>query len=203
MADWQNEQTRRTRRPRRLEEVTSSEIGFPIMWVIIGALSGLIIIGLVGLGVVNIIRKQSITPTPSAIPGLAPTQSIAASTPAQQAATPTIPPVVTLEPTATPIPTQTPTPALPTALEIGGYARIVGTEDAGVSVRAGPGTNNARLTVAAENSVILILDGPRADENQAEFVWWFVRVEDGVEGWTVQDFMEPSLPPDSAQQPSN
>jgi hypothetical protein len=26
-------------------------------------------------------------------------------------------------------------------------------------------------------------------------VWWFVRAEDGVEGWTVQDFMEPSLPP--------
>jgi hypothetical protein len=199
MSDWQNQQTRRTRRPRRLEEVTSSEIGFPIIWVIVGVLSGLIIIGLVGLGVVNIVRKQSITPTPSAIPGLAPTQSIVASTPVQPAASPTIPPVVTLEPTATPIPTQTPPPTPPTTLEVGGYAKITGTEGAGVSVRAGPGTNNARLTVAAENSVIPVLDGPRADENQQEFVWWFVRAEDGTEGWVVQDFMEPSLPPTPAQ----
>jgi hypothetical protein len=199
MSDWQNQPTRRTRRPRRLEEVTSTEIGFPVAWVLIGALSGLIIIGLVGLGVVNIIRKQSITPTPSAIPGLSPTEQIASGSTPQQA-TPTIPPVVTLEPTATPIPTDTPTPAPPTALEIGGYAKIIGTEGAGVSVRAGPGTNNARLTIAAEESLVLILDGPRPDENLDEFVWWFVRTEDDIEGWTVQDFMEPSLPPDSAQQ---
>lgn len=194
MADWQNMKTRQTRRPRRLEEVNSAEIGFPLAWVLIGALSGLIIIGLVGLGVVNIVRKQAITPTPSAIPGLAPTQPIAESTP-QQAATPTIPPVVTLEPTATPIPTDTPTPAAPTALEPGVYGKVINTEGAGLSVRAGPGTNNARIGIAPESSLVLILDGPRADENLQEFVWWFVRVEDGVEGWVVQDFLEPSFPP--------
>lgn len=195
MADWQNMKTRQTRRPRRLEEVNSAEIGFPVAWVLIGALSGLIIIGLVGLGVVNIVRKQAITPTPSAIPGLAPTQPIAESTTQQQAATPTIPPVVTLEPTATPIPTDTPTPAAPTALEPGVYGKVINTEGADLSVRAGPGTNNARIGIAPESSLVLILDGPRADENLQEFVWWFVRVEDGTEGWVVQDFLEPSLPP--------
>jgi len=195
MADWQNQQTRRTRRPRRLEEVTSTEIGFPVAWVLIGALSGLIIIGLVGLGVINIIRKQSITPTPSTIPGISPSQPIANTTPGNP--TPTIPPVVTLESTATPPPTLTPTPAPPEALEPGVYGKVINTEGAGLSIRAGPGTNNARLGVATDNSLVLILDGPKADENLQEFVWWFVRNEDGLEGWVVQDFLEPSLPPTS------
>ena len=198
MADRQNQKTRQTRRPRRLEEVTSTEIGFPVAWVLIGALSGLIIIGLVGLGVINIIRKQSITPTPSTIPGLAPTQPVADTTPGNP--TPTIPPVVTLEPTATLTPTLTPTVAPPTALEPGVYARVINTEGSGLSLRAGPGTNNARLGVAADESFVVILDGPRADENLQEFVWWFVRDETGIEGWAVQDFLEPSLPPASEEE---
>ena len=190
--DWQ---TRKTRRPRRIEEASSVEVGFPMAWVLIGALAGLLVIGLIGLGVVNIIRKQSITPTPSAIPGLAPTQPIAQ--PEEDKATPTIPPVVTLEPTLTPTPTQTPVPVAPEKLAPGLYALVIGTEGAGVSMRAGPGTNNARLDVAAEDSILLILDGPREDENLQEFTWWFVRDANGQEGWVVQKFLEPSLPPES------
>lgn len=194
--NWRDWQTRRTRRPRRIEEASSVEVGFPIIWVLIGAVAGLLVIGLIGLGVVNIIRKQAITPTPTVIPGLSPTQAIAeAEATPEVAVTPTIPPVVTLEPTPTPTPTNTPEPVAPTELKPGVYARVVGTEGSGVSVRAGPGTNNARLSVAAENSLVLILDGPRDDENLQEYTWWLVRDEDGNEGWTVQDFLEPSLPP--------
>ncbi len=196
MTQW-DQKTRKTRRPRRIEEANSAEVGFPVAWIIIGALSGLLVIGLVGLGVVNILRKQNVvTPTPSAIPGLAPTQSLE-ETPVQGKgqATPTIPPVVTLEPTATPPPTVTPVPTVPAALAPDVYAKIIGTGGAGVSMRAGPGTNNARSNVAAEGSTVLILDGPRADENQAEYVWWFIKDEDGNEGWAVQDFLEPTLPP--------
>jgi hypothetical protein len=196
MTDWHDQKTRQTRRPRRLEEVRSTEIGLPIAWILIGALSGLIIIGLVGLGIVNIIRKQSnVVPTPSVIPGLAPTQPVAEAAPDK--ATPSIPPVVTLEPSPTPSPTPTPPPTVPVTLESGVYAKIVGTGDAGLSIRAGPGTNNARLTVVAEDSVVLILDGPRADENLQEFVWWFIRDENDNEGWTVQDYLEPTLPPEA------
>jgi hypothetical protein len=191
--DWQ---TRKTRRPRRIEQATSVELGFPIAWVLIGALSGLLVIGLIGLGVVNIVRKQAITPTPTAIPGLAPTQPIANAT-QSSAATPTIPPIVTLEPTPTPTVTSTPVPVAPTQLAAGVYARIINTDGNGVSMRAGPGTNNARLGVAAEDSRVLILDGPREDENQGEYTWWFVRAEDDIEGWAAQDFMEPSLPPET------
>jgi hypothetical protein len=199
--DWRDQQTRLTRRPRRLEEVSSAEIGFPVVWVLVGALAGLLVIGLIGLGVVNILRKQSITPTPEVIPGLAPTQPIVEATgaPAEPQATPTIPPVVTLEPTPTPPPTATPIPTPPDALAKGVYAKVIGTEGAGVSLRAGPGTNNARLDVAPEESTVLILDGPKADENQEDFVWWFVRSSNGAEGWAVQDFLEPTLPPEAEQ----
>ncbi len=193
-----NQRTRQTRRPRRLEEVSRSEVGLPIVWILVGAVAGLLVIGLVALGVVNIVRKQSITPTPSDIPGLAPTQAVAEASPATQA-TPTIPPVVTLPPTLTPVPTDTPVPVMPDELAPAAYAQIIGTEGAGLSLRAGPGTNNARLTVAAENSVVLILDGPREDENLAEFTWWLVRADDGTEGWVVQDFLTPSLPPAAEQ----
>jgi hypothetical protein len=198
MAQW-NQQTRQTRRPRRLEEVNSVEVGFPIAWILIGALSGLIVIGLVALGVLNIVRKQAITPTPSLIPGLTPTLPIVAeATPGQVVeATPTLPPVVTLEPTLTPTPTSTPIPTVPAALAPGVYAKVVGTEAAGLSMRAGPGTNNARLNVAPDESIVEILDGPRADENQEDYVWWYVRNEAGDEGWAVQDFLEPTLPPEA------
>ena len=196
MTQW-DQKTRKTRRPRRIEEVNSAEIGFPVAWVLIGALSGLLIIGLVGLGVVNILRKQSITPTPTELPGAAPTQSIEEqATSAPSAATPTIPPVVTLEPTITPVPTATPVPTVPAGLAPDVYAKVINTGGAGVSMRAGPGTNNARLNVAAEGAIVLILDGPRADDNQEDFVWWFIRDPEGNEGWTVEDYLEPSLPPE-------
>jgi hypothetical protein len=149
--------------------------------------------------VLNIVRKQAITPTPSLIPGLTPTLPIVAeATPGQVVeATPTLPPVVTLEPTLTPTPTSTPIPTVPAALAPGVYAKVVGTEAAGLSMRAGPGTNNARLNVAPDESIVEILDGPRADENQEDYVWWYVRNEAGDEGWAVQDFLEPTLPPEA------
>ncbi|MBN1992903.1 MAG: SH3 domain-containing protein [Anaerolineae bacterium] len=195
--DWHNQRTTPTRRPRRLEEVSTAEVGVPIAWVIIGALAGLLVIGLVGLGVVNIVRKQAITPTPPTIPGLAPTQPVAAQATPEPQATPTIPPVVTLPPTPSPSPspTETPLPVAPDELAPGGYAQVTDTEGAGLSLRAGPGTNNARLATVPEGSVLLILDGPRDDENLENYTWWFLRDADGTEGWAVQGFLRPSLPP--------
>jgi hypothetical protein len=190
-----------------LEEVNSAEIGFPVVWVLVGAIAGLLVIGLIGLGVVNILRKQSITPTPEVIPGLAPTQPVVEATgetpSGSSAATPTIPPVVTLEPTITPTPSATPIPTPPNALAKGVYAKVIGTEGAGVSLRAGPGTNNARLSVAAEESIILILDGPKADENGQDLVWWYVRNTDSTEGWAAQTYLQPSLPPGAETSPES
>lgn len=194
-SDWHDQRTMPSRRPRRLEEVSTAEVGVPIAWILFGALAGLVVIGLVGLGLVNIVRKQSITPTPPSIPGLAPTQAIAEATPLQAQATPTIPPVVTLPPTPSPTPTATPLPVPPDELAPGGYALVTGTGEAGLSMRAGPGTNNARLATAREGEILLILDGPREDENLEDYAWWFLRDSEGAEGWAVQNFLLPSLPP--------
>jgi hypothetical protein len=194
--DWHKQRTTPTRRPRRLEEVTTAEVGVSLAWVIIGAVAGLLVFGLVGLGVINIVRKQSITPTPPIVSGLAPTQPIAQATP-ESKATPTIPPVVTLPPTPSPTPTETPLPVPPDELAPGVYARVTGTEGAGLSLRAGPGTNNARLKTTSEDAIVLVLDGPREDENLEEYTWWFVRDPDGTEGWTVQNYLIPSLPPET------
>jgi SH3-like domain-containing protein len=30
-------------------------------------------------------------------------------------------------------------------------------------------------------------------------VWWYIRDADGNEGWAVQDFLQPTLPPDAQE----
>ncbi len=64
-------------------------------------------------------------------------------------------------------------------------------------MRAGPGRNNARVLVAEENdeTALLVLEGPREDENAEDFVWWFVRHPEGTEGWVVEDFIVPTTGP--------
>jgi hypothetical protein len=193
------------RRPRRLEEAQTEEVAFPLAWLIIGGLAGLIVIGLIGLGVVNIFRQQSITPTPQQLPPLVapadlpqaePATSIAAepaqpepgSAPAAETPAAEAPPATEGETNAEPPPGQ---------IEINGYVRVTGTDGAGVSLRAGPGRNTARLLVAEENedTILQVLEGPRDDESQEDYVWWFVRDPSGVEGWVVEDFIIPASAP--------
>jgi len=189
------------RRPRRLETAESAEIGFPLVWIVIGGLAGLIVIGLVGLGVVNLVRQSAITPTP---PVLAPM--------VEQIATATITPTMTLAAPAgettgtslpdsatTPVVEETPAPAevAPDKLTVGGYAVVVGTDGAGLSMRAGPGRNNARLGLVEEDEAVKVelLKGPIEDANGEDYTWWFVRHPDGTEGWVVQDFLVPTTAP--------
>lgn len=197
------------RRPRRLEEASTAEIDFPLVWIIIGGLAGLIVIGLIGLGVVNLVRKGAITPTPQA---LAPLVETVQSTPAITSTAVVMQPTP-LQPTATtagqsaPAETATPAPAddappanAPVAaagLVVDGYAKVTGTDGLGLSLRAGPGRNNARLSLAEENDStrLLLLNGPREDENGEDYVWWFVRHPDGSEGWAVQDYLLPADAP--------
>jgi hypothetical protein len=192
------DETRRSRRPRRLEEV-SAEVGFPLAWVLIGAVAGLLVIGLLGLGVINILRQQAVTPTPAAMPGLVPTQPLRPTQPA--GATPTIPPVVTLAPTPTITPTETLVPTVPAQLTLGLFAQVHDTDMEGLSVREGPGTNNLRVSngssggILKDGTIVEILEGPEKDETGAEYIWWKIRAPDGTQGWTVQNFLRPSLPP--------
>ncbi len=191
---------RRRRRPRRLEDAETAEIGFPLVWIIIGGLAGLIVIGLVGLGVVNLVRQSAITPTPEVLPPLVepvltPTST---ATAAVVEATPT-----SAADTATPADTAaTPDATTPAAsgggsLVVGEYAKVFGTDGLGLSMRAGPGRNNARVGLAEESPdvVLELLSGPKDDENGEDYIWWYIRHPDGTEGWVVQDFLAPADAP--------
>jgi hypothetical protein len=204
--EWESPEQRR---PQRLEEEETAEIGFPIIWVLIGGLAGLLTIGLIGLGVVQFINKRSApTPTPPALPTLALPASPTAGevvvpteetplTPPPPSATDAPPPTAEVVP-----PTDTPVPAPPTDIVVGGYVQIINTDGAGLSLRAGPGTNNARLVVADADSILPVIGGPNDDE-QGEtddggvvYKWWFLRHADGTEGWGRADFLSPSPPPE-------
>ena len=121
------------------------------------------------------------------------------------AVTPTftpVPPTATMPPTDTPTlapPTDTPIPPTPTLADqiaVGGWVKVVGTGDAGLSFRAGPGPENVRLKILADGAVLKVLDGPREDSG---YTWWrleeYVGGQAGVIGWAVNDFLMPTSPP--------
>jgi hypothetical protein len=187
------------RRPRRLEEASTAEIRFPLVWIVIGGLAGLIVIGLVGLGVVNLVRQGAITPTPQVLPPLVePVEtppSVESTSVAAESTTAATTTLSTAEQTS-PSPEETVTtsePSAPTSPQVDGYVKVVGTEGLGLSMRAGPGRNNARLGLVEERDdvILLVLAGPKEDENAEDYVWWFVRHSDGTEGWVVEDFIVP------------
>lgn len=204
------------RRPRRIEE-ESEDVGFPIVWVLIGGLAALLTIGLVALGLVRLFTRPATTAATPSTPVVVespvvegtemPAVALETAVPTEgiqlvPTFTPTSPPTPTpIPPTPTPS-LPTPTPTLPTDIRVGGYVRIVNTEGAGLSLRAGPARSTARLVVAAENTVLPVLDGPRddqdgeKDETGAVYQWWYLRNTDGTEGWGRADFLEPAPPPE-------
>jgi uncharacterized protein YraI len=85
-----------------------------------------------------------------------------------------------------------PVPVVPTEIAIGVYVQVSGTEGSDLSLRADPGTNYARLKIVAEGSVLKVLDGPVEADG---YVWWQLQdVSDGVVGWAVADYLEPTVP---------
>ena len=191
------------RRPRRISDAQTEEITFPLAWVVVGGLAALIVIGLLGLGVVNIFRQQSITPTPQELPPLVQDIPTPAGDSNDQVAVIT----ATIESAGETTSGEEQPPAdsattpsdqsSPGEITVDGYVKVVGTDGVGVSMRAGPGTNNARVGIAEENDeiVLQVLSGPNNDENNQSYVWWFVRHPDGTEGWVAQDFITPAPAP--------
>jgi hypothetical protein len=213
--EWETPEQRQPRRLDREIDLDTEDVGFPMVWVLIGGLAGLLTIGLIALGVAQIVKKSSAPePTVTVVAtqelGLQPTftatvmsmmdetQSIS-GTESQATPVPTPPP--TLTPTVAP-PTNTPVPVPPSQIQVGGYAQVVNTGGSGLSLRAGPGTNNDRLIVADADSVMPVIDGPSQDEQSevdetgAVYQWWKLRYTDGTEGWGRADFLEPALAPE-------
>ena len=98
----------------------------------------------------------------------------------------------------TPIPTFTPIPTPDTAvapdeISSGYYATVANTDGLGVTLRGGPSTRNIIVTVLEEGTTVFILEGPQEAEN---FNWWQLRLENGLEGWAVANYLEPAAEPE-------
>lgn len=162
----------------------------PVPWAWLG---GGILITLIGLGLSVLLLRSFLLREPLTVSPPEPTIIVLTAppsptwTPLPQVAIPTV------QPTFTPVPTPDVAVA-PDTITPGYYAVVVNTDNVGVTVRGGPSTSNASLTIAAEGSILLVLDGP-TEAN--DFLWWQVRLEDGTEGWVAGDFIEPIAAPES------
>ena len=151
----------------------------------------------IGLGVVILSYAMSSSATDDT------TAQIEASPPT---ATVNVTPLATWTPgaTSTPPPPANPTPEpvpeesapeapadpnAPVALGIGSQAKVSGTGGFGVNMREGSGVTFAIVETVLDDTILEIIEGPVDGDG---YTWWRVRIEDGREGWTVQDFMVPA-----------
>lgn len=156
----------------------------PWLWIGLGAIVTVLAIAVAVLWARLLldVKPEAVDETPTPIIQTAvPTSAI--PTPTIMEATPT---TATEEGTALPEETSMPTEAPLGVIAIGVRVIVEGTEGAGVSLRAGPGTDNARLAIANDGDILEIVDGPHIG---ASYVWWLVKTADGTEGWTVEDFL--------------
>ncbi len=112
--------------------------------------------------------------------------------------TPSPPPVASPTPTATEPAVSdeqdiaTPTP--PVDIRIGGYVQVAGTGVQGLSLRQGPGANYARMDVAAEGEIFVVVEGP---QTTAGAPWWRIRDPDNEARvwWAIGNYLQPVVHP--------
>ncbi len=158
----------------------------PWRWVGLGALTTVI-----GLALLLGALGAFLTRPPDEPAAVAPTIVVLTAAPQPTATVAVFIPAPTAAPTATPVPTPDVAVA-PPQVTAGYYAVVVETGGVGVTVRNGPSTSNQPVTVAGENAIILVLEGPTAG---GAYQWWRVRLSNGTEGWVVGDFLSPSSAP--------
>ncbi len=112
--------------------------------------------------------------------GPTPTPIIWTPTPAPATATPAP------TPTETAVPSPTPSPDI----AIGRYVQVAGTGGYGLNLRAGPGENYARMDIALEGEVFIVVEGPTVVGGSS---WWKIRDADNSqrEWWAVANFLQP------------
>ena len=153
---------------------------FPRVWLLfMGILSVMLVVGVVALAFLALFQP---TTPPTPIP-LLEGETVGEDTPT---------PVMVQNTPVSPLSTPTPVPAVPAEIAIGIYVKVSGTGGEDLSFRAGPSTNHARLKIVAEGAVLKVLDGPAEADG---YVWWQLQdVSDGVVGWAVADYLEPTVP---------
>ncbi len=70
------------------------------------------------------------------------------------------------------------------------YARVTGTDAAGLRVRAGPGKDFPTTVIVRDKSIVRIVDGPTQD---SETTWFEIAADNGedVRGWSSLPFIQP------------
>jgi len=158
----------------------------PWLWVGLGVLTTIIALALI-LGAL----ATFLTRPPDEVAAVEPTIIVLTAAPLPTATVAAFVVAPTAAPTATPVPTPDVAVA-PPKVTAGYYAKVVETGGVGVTVRNGPSTSNQPVTVAGENAIILVLEGPTAG---GAYQWWRIRLGDGTEGWVAGDFLTPSAAP--------
>ncbi len=155
------------------EDVRAAPTGVPIGVLILGGAVAMLALAVCGLWSLYFLRGELAGrgPTPTPIiwtPTAAPTPAV----------------------TPTPVPTEEPTPTGSPHITIGHYVQVAGTSGYGLSLREGPGENYARVDVALEGEVFLVVDGPTVAGGPE---WWKIRDPENAERewWAVGNFLEP------------
>ena len=154
-------------------------------------------------------KQISATPTQILVPTIfipTPTPVPITSTPTATSEPDTPTPTSTLEPdtpTHTPIPataTRSPSPTITkvtpyracndapnSRLVIGMRAQVSKDPPLSNRVRQKPNTSSIVLGKIGPGEIVTVIDGPSCGEN---FVWWYIRANNGLTGWTVEgDFL--------------
>ena len=96
--------------------------------------------------------------------------------------------------TATPLPPPTEVselfPTVSPGIAVGDYVRVTGTGGYGLNLRSGPGEDYARMDVALEGEILLVVDGPTVTGDSE---WWKIRDQEDEERewWAIANFLEP------------
>jgi hypothetical protein len=156
---------------------------FPWLWLGLGLVVTIVGIFLAGALITALLSREPLAttlPTPTIIRLTAPPSPVPTDFGPLASATPI--------PTFTPLPTPDLSVA-PNEVTVGFYAQVFNTDDIGVSLRGGPSTDNVRLQLIPENTLLLVIGGP-AEGNG--FIWWQVLADDELEGWVAGDFLTPA-----------
>lgn len=166
---------------------TDERQGSPRRWIALGTLAT--VLGLIGL--LWALGAYLTRPPAESTAGVAPTIIVLTAAPLPTATVAVFVPAPTAAPTSTPVATPDVSVA-PPEITAGYYAQVVETGGVGVTVRNGPNTTNQPVTVAGENTIIFVIEGPTPG---GAYQWWRIRLADGTEGWVAGDFLSPSAAP--------
>ncbi len=157
----------------------------PWLWIGLGAIVTVLAIAVAVLWAQLILDVEPLNVAPT------PTITFQTAVPTTPAPTPTVElaePQVTQPADAQPTSQAAPTAAAPpTEVAIGVKVIVAGTDGIGISLRAGPGTDYARLDIRPDGDLLDVIDGPTEGGG---YTWWFLRAADGSEGWAVADFLQ-------------